>query len=274
MKIKYFGTAVYEGIPSLFCNCRVCKLSREKGGKNLRTRSQALIDDSVLIDFNADTVAHYQKYNFDWNKIDACLITHSHSDHLYPADLEMAAAGYSHEHRPINFFSDEKGYNLILPYVDITKNAVSVTKVNVGEEFSISNGKYHILPLRANHDVNSSPVIYAIESNGKKILYANDTGMFLAETLNSLTKYAPFDLVSLDCTGGLNPEDEYINGHMKLSTAVQMVRILREQKIIDERTIIVLNHFSHNGYATYNELNSVAGKYGFIVSYDGLEIEF
>ena len=61
---------------------------------------------------------------------------------------------------------------------------------------------------------------------------------------------------------------------MKLSTAVQMVKILREQKIVDERTIIVLNHFSHNGCATHDGLNSAAEKYGFIVSYDGLEIEF
>lgn len=26
MKIKYLGTAAYEGVPSLFCNCRVLRV--------------------------------------------------------------------------------------------------------------------------------------------------------------------------------------------------------------------------------------------------------
>ncbi len=41
----------------------------------------------------------------------------------------------------------------------------------------------------------------------------------------------------------------------------------------DENTVFVLNHFSHNGGYTYDELNPLAQKMGFIVSYDGMEIE-
>ena len=71
------GTAVLpEGVPSLFCNCKVCKDSRARGGKNIRSRSQALINGEVLIDFNADTVAHFLKYGYDCDKVRACLITH------------------------------------------------------------------------------------------------------------------------------------------------------------------------------------------------------
>lgn len=33
MKIKYFGTAAYEGIPSLFCQCETCKRAMKLGGK-------------------------------------------------------------------------------------------------------------------------------------------------------------------------------------------------------------------------------------------------
>ena len=55
MKLQYFGTAAAEGWPALFCGCDACRRAREAGGRNIRTRSQALIDDKLLIDFPADT---------------------------------------------------------------------------------------------------------------------------------------------------------------------------------------------------------------------------
>lgn len=36
----------------------------------------------------------------------------------------------------------------------------------------------------------------------------------------------------------------------------------------------VLNHFSHNGNAVYDDFSHIAGKNGFLVSYDGMELEF
>ena len=51
MKLKYYGTAAAEGIPGLFCNCRVCQNALKKRGKEIKTRSQALLDGKILIDF-------------------------------------------------------------------------------------------------------------------------------------------------------------------------------------------------------------------------------
>jgi phosphoribosyl 1,2-cyclic phosphate phosphodiesterase len=42
----------------------------------------------------------------------------------------------------------------------------------------------------------------------------------------------------------------------------------------DESTRFCLNHFSHNGKATYDELKPIAEKMGFIVAYDGMTAEF
>jgi len=58
MRIKYFGTAAAEGFPGLFCSCEACERARKAGGKNIRTRSQALIDRALLIDFTTDTYMH------------------------------------------------------------------------------------------------------------------------------------------------------------------------------------------------------------------------
>lgn len=56
MKIKYLGTAAAEGIPAIFCHCEICKHAREHGGKNIRTRAQALIDDKIMLDLGPDTL--------------------------------------------------------------------------------------------------------------------------------------------------------------------------------------------------------------------------
>ena len=59
MKIKFLGTAAAEGFPAVFCNCEYCNKARELGGKNIRTRSQAIIDNKLLIDLPADTYFHF-----------------------------------------------------------------------------------------------------------------------------------------------------------------------------------------------------------------------
>lgn len=58
MQLQYLGTAAAEGFPGMFCSCAACERARKAGGKNIRTRSQAVIDDSLLIDFPADTYHH------------------------------------------------------------------------------------------------------------------------------------------------------------------------------------------------------------------------
>lgn len=273
MKLKYLGTAAYEGIPSLFCTCRVCEKSKKLGGKNIRTRSQAIIDDEILLDYNPDTVIHNQIYNIDWEKIEAILITHSHSDHLYPQDIEMAGKGYTVNHRVFDFYSAKSGYDMILPYVTSTDGMITANLVESGKAFTVDN-KYEILPLRANHAPATTPVIYAIKCGDKKMLYAHDTGMFFDDVVLSLEKFGKLDLISIDCTGALIEDGVWKNGHLKLKTCREQIEILKKHGIVDDGTIVVLNHFSHNGNATYDEMCEAAKRYGYLVSYDGLEIEF
>ena len=171
MKIQYLGTAAAEGIPAIFCECENCRKSRMAGGRNIRTRSQALIDDRLLIDFPADTYMHFLQYNVPLAKIKNCLITHSHSDHLYPADLEMRKKDFSHikEEFPLTFFSDKSGFDMInniKSKYNMSDNELMVRQVKLNEPFDVEG--YKVVALRATHDLKSSPVVYLIESEGKK----------------------------------------------------------------------------------------------------------
>ena len=93
MKILYMGTAAAEGWPGLFCSCPVCTHARKAGGRNLRTRTQAILDDSLLIDFPPDTYAHALRYGLNLARVHTLLVTHSHMDHWFPTDLI-----HRHEH--------------------------------------------------------------------------------------------------------------------------------------------------------------------------------
>ncbi|MBQ5791771.1 MAG: hypothetical protein IIW19_03595, partial [Clostridia bacterium] len=70
MKLTYLGTAAAEGVPALFCDCPTCRYSRKHGGRNVRTRSQALIDDALLIDMGPDALMHALNFGLDFTRIE------------------------------------------------------------------------------------------------------------------------------------------------------------------------------------------------------------
>lgn len=275
MKVKYLGTAAAEGIPALFCECDNCKKARALGGKNIRTRSQALVDNTLLIDFPADTFMHYLQYNFPLHKIHSCLITHSHSDHLYEEDVEMRINGFAHieDKTPLTFYSDTDGYNRLKKEIDKRNmSEAKVEQLTLNTPFEVEG--YTVTALRAAHGAASSPVVFIIEKDGKSFFYSNDTSEYPEESwayLKTLKK--PLDVISLDCTEACG-KCTYV-GHLTLDRCVALRDELIKVGAADDKTRFVLNHFSHNGVnVTYDEFVKIAGEVGFIVAYDGMEIEF
>ena len=278
MKIQYLGTAAAEGVPGIFCDCENCKRSKELGGKNIRTRSQAIIDDRLLIDFPADTYMNYLKWNIPLDKIRTCIITHSHMDHLYPVEIEMRITGYAHisSGEPITFYSAESGYEMLKSVIEkynISEKDVKIKLVKPFEPFEAEG--YRITPVKATHDEKSTPVIYAIEKSGKSLLYANDTSELCDESMRCLKNFdKPFDVISLDCTEANHPTVPYV-GHLNLNKCESVREEFKKDGIADEKTLFVLNHFSHNGKdVVYDDFVKIAAGKGFITSYDGMTLEF
>jgi len=87
MKLTYLGTAAAEGWPGTFCNCTACRSARALGGKDIRTRSQAIVDGELLLDLPCDTYFHMLRGSLDLSAVRWLLVTHSHTDHFYPSEL-------------------------------------------------------------------------------------------------------------------------------------------------------------------------------------------
>lgn len=180
MKLQYFGTAAAEGVPALFCTCPVCVHARRNGGKNIRTRFQALADDTLLLDFPPDTYMHYITHGFDLPGISQLLITHSHSDHFYPLDFEMRSPSYCHPGAPVlHIYGNEqvqKGYEQIVQVEPKVKLYNAFHHVKPGE--CIWAGAHQVTPLLALHNRQEECLIYLIEKDGQSLLFAHDTGIF------------------------------------------------------------------------------------------------
>lgn len=280
MKIKFLGTAAAEGVPGIFCECETCRKSRELGGKNIRTRSQAIVDGKILIDFPADTYFHSLAHNVELSRIKTCIITHSHQDHLYPAELWSRNVGIAHMDNvePLNVYAAKSGYRKVADAIigfDLEESKrVVAHKVIPYEPFEAEG--YTITPMKANHDQKADPMIYLIQKDGKSMLYAHDTGYFPEETTEYLKNSGvKLDFVTFDCCGAVAFDEDYGKwGHMNLKSDVVMRDILTKNGNITENTVCVVNHFSHNGAPLHDEMEAAAAKDGFITAYDGFETEF
>lgn len=283
MKIKYLGTAAAEGTPALFCYCDICERARQLGGKNIRTRSQTLINDDLLIDFPADTYMHMLNYGLDLRKIKSLLITHGHDDHFYPFDLVYRCSPVyaifpdnAKDKKPLELFLTRNSGKIMRPYfrqenVSTDKNAISINYITKHQPF-ITNG-YMVTPLKASHAQKLDPVIYIIEKDGKSVLYAHDSRYFPESTWKFIENSGiVFDFVTLDCTSTL--DDKAYKYHMGLKACCDVKLRLLKKGNADKNTIFYVNHFSHNGHTVYDDLEPIAEEKGFNVSYDGLEIEF
>ena len=288
MKIQFLGTAAAEGYPALFCECENCKKARERGGKNIRSRSQSLIDDTILIDFCPDTYMHFILHNIDLKEIKHCIITHGHSDHFYESEVPMRGKGFSHVSTgALNFYAPKDVYKRIENIIKdkkIEKEYIVSHLVEPYKTYDIAGYKITPLPaVHAGYDVRHDdgtrefeyyPVTYIIEKGETSMLYHHDSDFYAEETIEFLKKRKkPFDLVTFDCTNALLPKT-YV-GHLGLKEGVEYARFFKENGLATEKTKFVVNHFSHNGTGSlYDDIKVTAEREGFIASYDGLTVEF
>lgn len=280
MKLKYLGTAAAEAIPAIFCECDICKEARKRGGKNIRTRSQAIVDGRLLIDFPPETYMHSILHGVDMTPIKDVIITHSHADHLYPDDIDKRAPVFSHykcgDDAHFRFYGSAEVGDKIAAVInnERLKESGRFSFIKLSPFIPTNIDRYTVTPLPARHSPVTGPYIYMISDGQKNMLYAHDTGTFFDEVFDYIEKTGiRFDFVSLDCTSG-DAKMDY-DHHMNLDKCILMSDKLKNIGAADAKTLFCLNHFSHNGgNVLYEEFSEKAGKFGFLTSYDGMETEF
>ncbi|MBP5182423.1 MAG: hypothetical protein J6331_05290 [Lentisphaeria bacterium] len=286
-EIQILGSAAAEGIPAIFCNCRVCSKAWKNGGKDLRLRTAYKLKDTVRVDFGPDTLTQEYHYELHSERLKHLFITHSHEDHCVPDLLSYRMPGFSkvEEDNILNIYGNagiihklqlffwEKAYNYFNG--DFGRFRLKLHELESYKEVVLEEEDMEFLPLPADHQLGiaaEKPQIFVIRDGASRALIANDTGFFRDEVWEFLErKKFKFDLVISDCTGGIRDIER---GHMSGKYVLETKARLEKIGSVTDFTKYFINHFSHNGHATHAELEEFYNPHGIQVAYDGLTISY
>lgn len=244
------------------------------GGKDIRTRSQAILDDKILFDLPPDTYMHMLHGGLDLPKIQHLLITHTHQDHFYPEDLLFRSPGYAHEvPAPLTLYGNQAMAARMADHVRANYGDGSwlqgrVTWQKLEAFVPVQIEGYTVTPLLAAHDRSEDCYIYLVEKDGQCLLYGNDTGVFPQSSWDYLRGHK-LSVVSLDCTTGKQPEG---SNHMGVADVLKVRERLLDMACGDSNTLFVATHFSHNGHLLHAELEELLAPHGVLVAYDGMSV--
>lgn len=276
MDIKFLGTAAAEGMPAVFCNCEACSKAKQLGGKNIRSRSQILVGDDLLIDFPMDTYFHMIQNSLDLSKVENIFITHAHMDHCSPMDLCMRGAPYAHGllMQTLNIYANKTTLKRINKVISgQIKSSVEKTLIfnKLKPYSSVKAGKYTVTALPAEHTKKEHCFIYIISDGEKNYLQFNDSGILPDEVYDFIsTNGIKLDAVSYDCTYGIMQKGK--GRHMGFFDVKIEREKMRARNIFNDDCIHILTHFSHNCALMHGELTEKVQSDNFIVAYDGLTV--
>ena len=279
MKIKILGSGGGESFPASFCCCAHCEAARKAGGKSLRSLSQTLIDDDLLIDFPSDTDAHCREYNINLGRIQNVLITHSHLDHYMPITAYFRGGNGSHDMpcEKFYFYGPQDLEEIFDAVRGIYKHngfdRDKICFVTLENQKSVKVGEYTVTALTALHAPQLGSLNYIIEKDGKSLLYLLDSGYPTEETLAYLeSRKQVFDGVVMDGTMGVAPPKAYIY-HMGFAENKTLKEELLQRKLADGHTRFVMTHITHNKAETHEKIEEIFAGTGIDVASDGYETE-
>jgi phosphoribosyl 1,2-cyclic phosphate phosphodiesterase len=264
MELILQGTGGADGIPSFFADSRVSDFASKHGGKDVRTRSAAIIDRSLKIDLGPDTFAQAVKSGIRPTEWDALLITHTHDDHLCVSELQYMF----HPFTP----SIEAAF-------PIFGNAVAVAKIqdrydawpfDLFETRSFAPfqvGEYEVHPVKAYHKLDEDAHNFVIRRGDSCLLYATDTGVWEEPTWDYLAQFKLSGMV-IECTDGT--QESTYDGHLNIPTMLGMIDRLVKLGVVSGDTQIVTTHHVASGDCTHAELESILAPHGILPGFDGM----
>lgn len=268
MKVTLLGTGAADGIPAFYSDSKVSEHARKHGGKDVRSRCAAIVDDVLKIDLGPDTWHQLAKEGHDARDWIAVMITHSDDDHFSIDELQYAVYPFNDmEFFGFPIFGNQVVCRRIIERYPDWPFEVTETKSFV----PIQIAEYKVTPIEANHKRDEDSHNFLIQDDTSTLLYATDTGYWFDDTWKFL-EGAQIDCMVLECSEGFAPTP--YNGHLDCEEFVAVIDRLRRIGALSEHCQIATTHHSHNGNATHDDLVRFFTEHSVTVGYDGLSIEF
>ncbi len=275
MKIRILGSAAAEGIPAVWCCCDTCRKAKQMGGKELRMRTSYLIDDDTIVDFGPDGFPQSLKYNIDLLKIRRIIYTHVHKDHLNTLEFwwRWTPGYFSRVDSMLEIIGSKYIRRDVMkeridPNVTVPKDLLLEFRVTEDGKW-LTSGDMEIYSVPAEHAPATNAQCQVIRRGSKTFFVCHDTG-FLSEEAWKMLEGIKMDAVVIDCTSGISDGNGYhMGGKYVIATRDRLV----EMGCLAKDGIAIANHFTHNAGVLHDELRSYFEPKGFLVGYDGMEID-
>ncbi len=102
MRLTFLGTGTSTGVPTLACDCRVC---RSSDPRDKRTRPSVLLEyDGRVIVIDTTPDFRQQALRAQIRRLDAVIFTHEHADHIL--GLDDVRVFYFRQKTPIPIYAD------------------------------------------------------------------------------------------------------------------------------------------------------------------------
>lgn len=261
MKIKFLGTSAGWPLPRLGCKCEICS---SKDPRDTRTRTQILINDSILLDAGPDTYRHLignsiaslqNDKRVDPTKIKTILVSHAHLDHIMGFwDLTHIYNGP----KPISVFLTQPVLNEFRKYISIHGQNLKLHVVKPNQSFNIGHAIVKYFPV-----IHGKTPAFGIKvKDGPILAYIPDFNRIQPSSQKVIRDchLLIIDGSSLDKMG-------QTKGHISINDGIQIGRELRAKSV----------YFVHIGHKTgthqflENYLKENAAP-NFHIAYDGLEL--
>jgi phosphoribosyl 1,2-cyclic phosphate phosphodiesterase len=298
----FTGTGAADFFHLEFCQEEECPLSRQEGGRSLRSSSGFLLEDTILFDASWSAFEYFQKHPQAICELQAILITHSHDDHFLPPVVAyLAEQRYKLGLSPLRLLGNQtviSAMNFYLQHSLAENYTITTKEDNLPIELVeltpfrwVQQEAFQVLPLPANHAIFYSweeiypgatehlqnkwpldgPLLlkredalnYFISYNGKKMFYGLDSAWPLPETMAELVRHQ-LDLAILDATFGFK---DPLPGHMNFNTLVRLVEEL------DLAHRAVASHLSLHWVPAHTQIEPWLAARKIKLAYDGMKID-
>jgi len=286
MEFRFLGTSAGEQYPGLWCTCDNCEKARRLGGRNIRSNTFAYVAPNILIDLPPGATNQMTRFGLRLPDIEHILFTHSHEDHLDPFYLRWRERDPSvplppprtaigprfSEAKPLNIYCNEAIYQQLANpswgFRDYAFRLVQLHLVRAFERYDVKS--FAFVPLCAHHGGSHEIALnYILEKEGKRLLYALDTGWPLPVTYEAIRRHT-YDLVVVEGTFGYGAD---VEEHLNLDKVERLRRLFLEDGLIKEETPFYVSHICPHHTPVHDEIAPLYAKKGITIAYDGLTVD-
>ena len=286
--LKILGSADASGAPNPFCNCAWCERARHLGGKHVRTRAGARLDDLLHFDLAPDLLKQALDNKLCLADLEHIFITHYHADHFAVGEMElMLMAKVDRRANPLNVYlsKDAHAEFLLSPfwrYGELNQMIdKGMLKIHIFDpEMGVKLPGYHLKAIFGNHKgsgISGRALNYLATGDDKKVLlYATDTGAYHEEQFEALSGIYLSALV-LECTF-TDDRDVPMGGHHDIPNFIRTLESFKALGNIDEKTKVVMTHIGHHhlkyDHDTLAQRINELAPMPVTVGYDGLDVTY